>query len=321
METREIEAFLAVADELHFGRAARRLLVTTSHVSQTIRKLETRVGGALFDRTSRRVSLTPLGAQFLSQVRPAYESLRRALDDAQNSARADGRERDVLRVGFSTTLLTGLPPRLIDGFQRACPLCRLVRSDHPATEIYRCLDRGDFGIDAFVCWFPDLPYKALPPGISVGPAIRRAARGILMAKTHPLARHSTVDVEELAEHDVLHPTGLGSLGDAWTPPVTPAGRPIRRVVKPGDIFMEAMPDLLACGDLLHLTGIYASELHLPGLVVMPLTGLPPAVCTTVWHTGNDNPWITLFAETAAQLGASPPRGVSRFEAGTGNTKV
>lgn len=300
MEIREIEAFLAVADEFHFGRAARRLLVTTSHVSQTIRKLENGVGGSLFDRTSRRVSLTPLGAQFLTQVRPAYDSLRRALDDAQNSARSKSRERDVLRVGFSTTLPPSLPARLIDGFEYACPLCRLIRSDHPATEIYHCFDSGDFGVDAFVCWFPDLPQEAWPPEIRVGPAIRRAARGILMAKSHPLARHSTVDVEELAEHDVLQPTGLGSLGEAWTPPVTPAGRPIRRVVRPGEIFMEAMPDLLGSGDLLHLTGVYARELDLPGLVLVPIKGLPPVVCTTVWPTSDDNPWITVFADTAAR---------------------
>jgi DNA-binding transcriptional LysR family regulator len=306
VEVREIETFLAVAEELHFGRAARRLFVTTSHVSQTIRKLENRVGGPLLDRTSRRVSLTPLGAQFLSQVRPAYENLRRALEDAQNSARADNPQRDVLRIGFSTTLLAALPTRLIDGFQRACPLCRIVRSDHPATEIYRCLDSGDDGIDAFVCWFPDLPHKTLPPDVGVGPAIRQAARGLLMAKSHPLAHRSTVDVEELAEHDVLQPSGLGSLGDAWTPPMTPAGQPIRRIVKPGDIFMEAMPDILASGDLLHLTGTYACELDLPGLVVVPLTGLPPAICTTVWHTSNHNPWINVFAETAAQLRTSLP---------------
>jgi DNA-binding transcriptional LysR family regulator len=310
MEIREIEAFLAVAEELHFGRAARRLLVTTSHVSQTIRKLENRVGGPLFDRTSRRVSLTPLGALFLSQVRPAYENLRRALEDAQNRARANSPGRDVLRVGFSTTLLPAVPPRLIDGFQRAHPLCRIVRSDHPATEIYRCLEGGDFGIDAFVCWFPDLPHKTLPPEIDIGPAIRQAARGVLMAKSHPLAHRSTVDVEELAEHEVLQPTGLGSLGDAWTPPMTPAGQPIRRIVKPRDIFMEAMPDILASGDLLHLTGIYARELDLPGLVVVPLTGLPPAICTTVWHTNNHNPWITVFAETAAQLQTSPGASVA-----------
>jgi DNA-binding transcriptional LysR family regulator len=301
MEMREIQAFLAVADELHFGRAAERLLVTPSHVSQTIRRLETRIGAPLFERTSRRVRLTPLGEQFLTQLRPAYEAVRRALKDAQHSARPTDRNHDLLRVGFSTTLLSDFSRQLVDDFQHAFSSCRLVRSDLPATDIYRCLDSGELTSDVFVCWFPDLSREALPAGIRTGPPIRQVERGVLMADSHALASRAALDIEELPDHDVLHPTGLGSFADAWTPPVTPAGRLLRRVARPGDIFMEAMPDLLRKGDLLHLTGLYARELEdLPGLVVVPLTGLPPVVCTTVWAVGNGNPWIPVFARTAAQ---------------------
>ena len=66
LELRDIRVFLAVAEELHFGRAAERVGLTSSRVSQTVRLLETRVGGRLFERTSRRVKLTPLGEQFLN---------------------------------------------------------------------------------------------------------------------------------------------------------------------------------------------------------------------------------------------------------------
>jgi DNA-binding transcriptional LysR family regulator len=300
MEMRELEAFLAVADELHFGRAAQRLLVTPSHVSQTIRRFETRVGAPLFERTSRRVQLTPLGEQLLAQVRPAYDSLRRALADAQHSARPTKRDHDLLRVGFSTTLDPDVSRRLADAFQHAYPSCRLVRSDRPATEIYRCLDSGELTSDVFVCWFPHVSPGDLPAGIRVGPPIQQVERGVLMAISHPLANRSVIDIEDLPDHDVLHPTGLGSFADAWTPPLTPTGRLLRRVGRPGDIFMEAMPDLLGNGDLLHLTGLYAiGREDLPGLLVVPLTGLPPVLCTTVWATGNDNPWIPVFAETSA----------------------
>ena len=61
MERREIEIFLTLADELHFGRTAERLLVSTARVSQTIKNLERRFGALLFERTSRRVTLTPVG--------------------------------------------------------------------------------------------------------------------------------------------------------------------------------------------------------------------------------------------------------------------
>ena len=72
VELRELRVFLTLAEELHFGRTAERLEITPSYASQTIRTLEARIGGRLFDRTSRRVKLTPLGARLAAQARPAY---------------------------------------------------------------------------------------------------------------------------------------------------------------------------------------------------------------------------------------------------------
>ena len=65
----ELEAFLTLAEELHFGRTAARLHVSTARISQTIRALELRVGMRLFARTSRRVSLLPVGQQLLDDLR------------------------------------------------------------------------------------------------------------------------------------------------------------------------------------------------------------------------------------------------------------
>lgn len=104
-EPREIEAFMAVAAELHFGPAAERLQLTTSTVSQTIQALERRIGAPLFERTSRRTSLTPLGEHLLGDVRPAYEQLQRALRDAQHLA---SERTPTLVVGFSASLLPGM---------------------------------------------------------------------------------------------------------------------------------------------------------------------------------------------------------------------
>jgi DNA-binding transcriptional LysR family regulator len=72
MDMQQVEAFLAVADELHFGRAAEQLVLSRPRVSRLIASLEREVGGTLFDRTSRRVRLTPLGARFLGQLRPGW---------------------------------------------------------------------------------------------------------------------------------------------------------------------------------------------------------------------------------------------------------
>lgn len=86
LERHEVEAFLVLSEELHFGRAAMRLHVSTTRVSQTIRTVERRIGAQLFDRTSRRVTLTPIGRILLDEVGPAWAGVvtgvRRAIDAA-----------------------------------------------------------------------------------------------------------------------------------------------------------------------------------------------------------------------------------------------
>ncbi len=87
IELREIRTFIVLSEELHFGRAAERLELTPSRISQVVRTLETRLGGRLFDRTSRRVALTPLGEQLLERAGPVYEQL-------EVCAQGDPRSRD-----------------------------------------------------------------------------------------------------------------------------------------------------------------------------------------------------------------------------------
>src|ERR1044072_9029345 len=96
MEIRALECFLALSEEVHFGRAAERLYVSQSRVSQLLRALEGRIGARLLDRTSRRVRLTPLGERFLAELRPAYDALYGAGGGARGAAR---RLSGVLRVG------------------------------------------------------------------------------------------------------------------------------------------------------------------------------------------------------------------------------
>ncbi|MGW8882036.1 LysR family transcriptional regulator, partial [Streptomyces mirabilis] len=75
MELRDIEIFLTLAEELHFGRTAARLHVSPARVSQAIKKQERRIGGALFDRTSHHVRLTPLGRQLYDDLLPVHRGL------------------------------------------------------------------------------------------------------------------------------------------------------------------------------------------------------------------------------------------------------
>jgi len=118
MDTAELEAFLVLAEELHFGRTAERLRMPQPRVSRLVSALERGVGGALFERTSRRVRLTPLGARLRSRVQPVYGQLVAALDDARAAARET---EGVLRIGFSPTSSMAALTRLAGAFEARQP--------------------------------------------------------------------------------------------------------------------------------------------------------------------------------------------------------
>jgi DNA-binding transcriptional LysR family regulator len=107
MELRDIETFLTVAENLHFGRAARRLYLSPSRVSQTIRNLEREIGGPLFVRTTRQVRLTPLGEQFRVHAKHGVDILRMALREAQANARdAETRVGSIERASLPVPLVS-----------------------------------------------------------------------------------------------------------------------------------------------------------------------------------------------------------------------
>lgn len=83
----QAEAFLALAEELHFGHAAQKLRVSQPRISRLVAALEREVGGKLFERTSRRVALTPLGEQFHALLLPGYAQMQTALARARHAAR------------------------------------------------------------------------------------------------------------------------------------------------------------------------------------------------------------------------------------------
>ncbi|MCO6005778.1 LysR family transcriptional regulator [Actinoallomurus purpureus] len=299
MEIREIEAFLAVARELHFGRAAADLGISTPRVSQAVRALERRVGALLFERTSRRVRLTPLGERLEDELRPAYDRMERALREAQRSVRPG-----VLRVGVATSLPEGVPDRPIRAFERAHPQCAVVRSAHPNTDPVRW--RGDWPVDLFIGWLPADPSLIRDLGVRVGPALLRDERVVLVAAGHPLARRAVVDAEELVAYDVLYPSRMPErIADLWIPRTTPSGVPLRRVARHASASIEEAIILVGEGDVVHLT---VASLHLddPHVVTVPVYGLPPMICAPVWPAGARNPMIQEFVRVAAETAWHEP---------------
>jgi DNA-binding transcriptional LysR family regulator len=143
MDLRQLRHFIAVADTLHFGRAAERLGMTQPPLSQSIMALERALGAALFTRSKRSVALTPFGRQWLDHVRPAVEGVA-ALPDIARRLRAGTMGR--VALAFVSTADYSVLPRLVSDYAAARPEVDLRLIE--ATSDVQIAGLIDGGIDA-----------------------------------------------------------------------------------------------------------------------------------------------------------------------------
>lgn len=128
MELRQLRYFLVVADELHFGRAAERLHITQPPLTVAVRRLERELGVQLFDRTTRRVTLTAAGRAFKHRVQAAVAELDDAAGDVAHVAAGKSGK---IRVGFVSSASYTTVPEAIRAFRQLRPRVDLVL--HPLT--------------------------------------------------------------------------------------------------------------------------------------------------------------------------------------------
>jgi DNA-binding transcriptional LysR family regulator len=292
VELRELRVFLAVADELHFGRAAARLTLTPSRVSQVTRTLERRVGGKLFERTSRTVALTPLGERFLAELRPAYAHLEMVLVHAASLAAAAA---GPLRVGVTMTSEGPATSRLVKAFQRRYPGCDLILHEVDVWDPYRALRRDQ--IDVLINWLP-----LDEDDLRAGPPIAHFQRVLAVARDHPLASRTSVSVEDLADQTVSQPPAPlpAALTDAIFPPRTPSGRPIRRV--PISRSISEIAAQVALGRIVHPTGRGIAAFARDDIVLIPIEDLKPMPLGPIWLRSRENPTILALADLARAVG-------------------
>ncbi|MER6352594.1 LysR family transcriptional regulator [Streptomyces sp. NPDC001634] len=292
MDLTEIETFLALSEELHFGRTAERMRLSQSRVSQLIRSLERRIGAPLFTRNSRRVALTPLGEHTRRTFGVAYAGLRKSYDEA--CAIAQGMV-GTLRVGF-LGCLNGPPlTDMVVDFGRRHPACDVTVSEVPWPDPYGPLRTGEIDVLLTV-----LPIDE--PDLKVGTVVVSHDRVLAVSLDHPLVERESVDIEDLADWALLDgPTELPeALRHGFCPPFTPLGRPLRRGAG-GRTYQEAL-HRVATGETVWTThaGLFHAYRH-PGVVHLPLSGLPPANGALVWRTDTENVKIRAFTSLAAQM--------------------
>jgi DNA-binding transcriptional LysR family regulator len=292
VELREIRTFLVLAEELHFGRTAERLLVTPSRVSQTIRTLETRVGGRLFERTSRSVRLTAVGEQLRAAATQPYLELQQAVRASQDAVAAI---TGTLRIGMYTESLGGrYLVSIVTSFEASHPGANVALASLGLQRNY---------LDVLRAGEVDMIATRLPisdPDITVGPILTHEERVLLVATGDPLAKQGSVTLEDFADRAVSDAPALPrEMMDALIPPVTPSNRRYRRHESPN---IEEMLMSIAAGKQVHPTVPSFLEHHAhPAVTSVPISDLPTSETALVWLTANRAPKIAAFARVAASV--------------------
>lgn len=278
MERRDIEIFLALAEELHFTRTADRLHVSQARVSQTIRQMERRIGAPLFDRTSRRVVLTPIGRRLRDDIAPAYQ---RILEGVERAIAA-GRGMGLLRVGFQAPALADLVPSLLARY----------RERHPGSEVR--VREADF-IDPFTLLRADevdilaTLFPVAEPDLTTGPVVYREPLVLAVAENHPFTRQRQVTLEDLARDTVFRA--------AYWRDTTPSGHPITRG-RTLTTFQELMT-VIANGEGVCPLGAHAADYFArPKIAFLPLVDAPHLEWGLVWRTAGETSRVREFAAAA-----------------------
>jgi DNA-binding transcriptional LysR family regulator len=298
LERHEIETFLTLAEELHFGRTAERLRVTTGRISHVVKKLERRIGAPLFDRTSRVVHLTPIGRRLADDLTPLAaqmdEAVRRAVDAGRGVA-------GQLRVAFLGEWTAPILLKAVSLFTERHPDCEV--DVHEAQLFNSRSSLLDGSIDILIASYPF-------DGMACGPALLSERRVLAVAAEHPLAREESVSLEVLAEHPMVQypPVTSAEFKRDRTPDHTPSGRPVPKGPA-GNTFSE-MLSLVAMGRGVLPVGEHSRRYYpRPDVAYVPIHDAPPIERGPVWLETNTTARVREFVRAATDANrrtAAPP---------------
>ncbi|MFD1237962.1 LysR family transcriptional regulator [Pseudonocardia benzenivorans] len=251
IEVRELEYFLAVADTLHFARAADQLGIAPPPLSRAIARLERRLGTALFERSSRRVELTAAGRVFRTEARATLRALDRAVRRAQQTGRGP------LRIATPSGTGAGLLREVVRGY--------VARSGRDAIELVFTRDQVSTVRDGHA----DVALVCSSADDLTGLQVRH------VATEHPVA---------LVPLD--HPfAGRPSLTAACL------SRDPAYVTEPPPVGLDALIDLVATGQLIAVVGDSALDRLGRHVAAVPVTGLPATDVLLAWPADGPDPRV------------------------------
>ncbi|MDT0460647.1 LysR family transcriptional regulator [Streptomyces sp. DSM 41527] len=296
IELRHFRYAIAVAEELSFTRAARRLHVAQSALSARIKGMEAELGVALFHRTTRRVELTEAGKRFITEAELSLRHHEEALRQAREAA-SGARAR--LKVGFQGAAALELTPLILEAFEGRCPgveveMCRYDWDDPSAGVNSQEVDAA----------FVRPPFQAR--GLTMEPLFAEP-RVAALPHRHRFAGRPHVHLTELLDEPfVLRRSPDRIWVDYW---MCAAHR--RRTDMPRRVEVSSADDELqavAAGRAISITPAAAARFYpRSGIVYVPVEGVSPSTVALAWSHGATNPAVAAFAKAVRQACRTRPQ--------------
>ncbi|ACU73891.1 transcriptional regulator, LysR family [Catenulispora acidiphila DSM 44928] len=283
VDLRKLRYFLAVADELHFGRAAERLHIAQPVLSRQIRVLEGELGTELFLRDRRHTVLTPAGEQLVQ-------------DAKQLLANADALQRRVRAAGQGVTRLTiGFMPGIT-----VTPVISRLRAHHPDLDVRMLRTGWHDQVEVLHDARADIGIVRLPinqTGLELRPLYTEPRLAILPT-THPLAAKHTIHITDLAaDHLLQDPDAIPEWRDIAKELRTGAHRPAPTINS-----VEEKLELVAGGQGIAVIPASTAAFYTrPDIAAIPIDDLSPNHVAAAWPTDRTTPLIEEFVEAATEL--------------------
>ncbi len=288
MELRQLRYFVAVAEELHFRRAAARLHISQPPLSQQIHQLETEIGCTLLARTRRRVELTPAGEAFLHDARVVLGELEGAVATAQ---RIGSGQTGRLRVNFVGSALLSIVPGAVQRFRTARPNVEIQIRERPTVDQVRAVIAGT--VDVGLVRPPFDEQDELRAEV-----VLRERTVAALPSGHPLTALRRVPLRRLASEPLVlfprsqapgfHDLLISSLAATG---VTP------RVFQYAPE-MTTIVGLVAAGMGFSLVPASVSRLGLDGVSYRPVAGAPHSELIAITRADDNSPLVRTFIERA-----------------------
>ncbi len=297
IELRHLRYFVAVAEELHFGRAALRLHLAQPPLSQQIRKLEEILGHALFTRTSRSVRLTSAGEVFLERARRTLRNVQEDLDEARSIGRG---EVGFLRVGFiGSSMLTPLPA-MLGQYRRQYPRVNLQLSESFTSILIQSLTKNT--LDA--CFLRD---GDPTDGLIIEPLFSEPFVAVLPSN-HAIAKRKSVSAADLRnEPFVFFTPSAGALAYQKTVSLCEAHGFRPHVVQEAPQWLTILR-LVGAGLGVSIAPACVAQIITPDVVCRPLRGANvQSTIGLAYRAADDRAIVKSFRKIARISVAAPAR--------------